>query len=518
MFPQCRCSTSHKNLQNLLIPLREWKRFYKKSIHWTKYENRDFPRYRALTHFDDFYKNIYGEKLWRSLRLGLLCNNKYCAVVNNFSEPDAVKENLQNRGALNMRELLALVEEKREERSETAVKKVSSEEGSLERRMEEAIEASAKRDLISGTYSKYDYVNVLDEHYKDAKPPEKKDEPKETEEPKEYEGKLSLAEGIKDAHIDHRRIINIKDGLSTSTLYEFVPASKIKGIDRIMSETAQLEFYKQSVDFPINVEKQLSITFPEHLDIYSYEKCNVTSFPHPERGRTGVFDFYLLDGASILPVLALDLKPGDRLLDMCGAPGGKSMTAFQTLSLDELVCNDSFKSRVNRISRIVKEYLYNCPQKERFKISHRNGLNMTERDLYNKILVDVPCTNDRRSVNKDEGNWFETNRMQQRLRLPELQADLLTNALRLVAPGGTVVYSTCSLSPVQNDGVVQMALKNLWEENEYEFVVQDMTEAFRPAEVLYCFGENVGLKYGIVVLPHLTANFGPLYFSKIVKK
>lgn len=46
-------------------------------------------------------------------------------------------------------------------------------------------------------------------------------------------------------------------------------------------------------------------------------------------------DFYLLDGASILPVLALDLKPGDRLLDMCGAPGGKSLTAFQSLLLGE---------------------------------------------------------------------------------------------------------------------------------------------------------------------------------------
>lgn len=44
-----------------------------------------------------------------------------------------------------------------------------------------------------------------------------------------------------------------------------------------------------------------------------------------------ISDYYLLDGGSILPVLALDLKLGDNILDMCSAPGGKALTALQTL-------------------------------------------------------------------------------------------------------------------------------------------------------------------------------------------
>lgn len=44
-----------------------------------------------------------------------------------------------------------------------------------------------------------------------------------------------------------------------------------------------------------------------------------------------------------------------------------------------------------------------------------------------------------------------------------------------------------------------------------------MVEAFRPANIAFHMGTNVGLKYGILVLPHLTANFGPLYFAKLKK-
>lgn len=125
-----------------------------------------------------------------------------------------------------------------------------------------------------------------DEHYKEGRP---QPEPEEPPEPAKFQGKLSLEEGLKNADIDHRRIIYLKNALSTTTLYEFVPTSKIKGIDKLMNESSQFEHYKQTVDFPINVEKETMFDFPEHLNVYTYEKCNVTSFPHPKRGRTGVY-------------------------------------------------------------------------------------------------------------------------------------------------------------------------------------------------------------------------------------
>ena len=65
------------------------------------------------------------------------------------------------------------------------------------------------------------------------------------------------------------------------------------------------------------------------------------------------------------------------------------------------------------------------------------------------MLLDVPCSNDRLSVNRDEDNIFASSKTRERESLPEYQALLLYSAYNLCKPGGFVVYSTCSLSPSQ---------------------------------------------------------------------
>lgn len=59
---------------------------------------------------------------------------------------------------------------------------------------------------------------------------------------------------------------------------------------------------------------------------------------------------------------------------------------------------------------------------------------------------------------ENDNNLFKGSRTKERLQLPELQSSILIHCLRLLRPGGSLVYSTCSLSPIQNDGVVNMAL------------------------------------------------------------
>lgn len=82
-----------------------------------------------------------------------------------------------------------------------------------------------------------------------------------------------------------------------------------------------------------------------------------------------------------------------------------------------------------------------------------------------QILVDAPCTNDRLSLHENENNIFKGNKIKQRIQLPETQSAILAHSLRLLKPGGSVMYSTTTLSPVQNDGVVNMALRQAFLEH-----------------------------------------------------
>lgn len=487
-------------------------RRFKSKNHWTNIEKRTFPRFKALEHFDDFYKSVFGDKLWRSLRLGLLCNNKYCAVINNYAEPEKIMQELENRGALNMRRLFKLqydniLKEKNNsdlDDEETSRYRIQE----MEDRIDSVILEKAKTDKMSSLYGQYTKADEDSENVSNVS--------KDPVNSEQYSsGSKSLSEGLKNAHMDYNRIIDPRKSVTAATLDEFIPCTKLKGIDNWISETQHYEFYKKSLDFPINVDVEDYLNFPEHLNIYTYSKSDVTSFPQPQVSQTGVLNYFILDGGSVLPILALDLQKGDFLLDMCGAPGGKTVIAMQTLMLDELVCNDISKSRLKRIERVTKEYFYNTSAFNKLIIKQSDAIRINEKNRYNKILVDAPCTNDRVSVNEDENNFFSSNRVKERLKLPEIQAALLTNALKLVVNGGIVVYSTCSLSPIQNDGVVQMALKNAWNETNSEFVVKNLKEVFQPASIVYHLGTDIGLKYGILVLPHLTANFGPMYISKI---
>lgn len=94
-----------------------------------------------------------------------------------------------------------------------------------------------------------------------------------------------------------------------------------------------------------------------------------------------------MDGGSILPILALDLQPGDTMLDMCAAPGGKSLAALQTMLPRVLVANDVKLSRVNRLNEVVEEYLGDLGLWEgRLFVTNQDGRDIDEKNIYNKVL------------------------------------------------------------------------------------------------------------------------------------
>ncbi|XP_044595753.1 5-methylcytosine rRNA methyltransferase NSUN4 isoform X2 [Cotesia glomerata] len=487
---------------------------------------QNLPKEKALAYFDDFYQTIY-RSMWPTIREAMLCEtHKYVAVVNNFADTEPIVQKLQLLGALNVSDLHRVHKENYEERLRRRGDKVPPQKKPdselklvSQSAIAERLKSRAQEELQSLFPPDYDAAG----QFIDSKEKQNEDENYEDEVPKikkllEPSQMRPIEEDLKSVKVDENRIIKPSTGLTSAALQEFIPATKLKGLDDYILESDPYQHYKEGSEFQVRVEPESTIEFPEHLKIFAFEEGNNSRFPPPRRSLNGTFDYYLMDGASILPVLALGLKPGDTMLDMCAAPGGKSLVALQTLYPQILVCNDSKLSRLHHLEDVMNEYLGNLDHWEgRLFLTNKDARGIDDENIYTKILVDVPCTTDRLNLHTEENNLFKPSRIKERLLLPELQTEILLQALKIMPVGGTVVYSTCSLSPIQNDGVVQMALKKCWEETQSTMIVKDLYEALAPLRCIYRFGNDFGLKYGNIVVPTPKHNWGPLYFCKIVR-
>lgn len=97
-------------------------------------------------------------------------------------------------------------------------------------------------------------------------------------------------------------------------------------------------------------------------------------------------DYYVIDGASILPVLSLGLEPGDRVLDMCAAPGGKSVAILQTQLPSLLVANDMNSARSKRIKEFFQDILLDTELlKKTYFVTKQDACGINEKEFYNKV-------------------------------------------------------------------------------------------------------------------------------------
>lgn len=454
-----------------------------------------FPSDVALLHFDNFYGNVY-ENEWKSIRLGLLSKHKYCAIVNTFSDFESSEIELRQQGAVELknyyerhwrkyekhRRKQELLREKKKKKAEMLAKEAGVDVSKIN---PETIEVSdvSDRDLESGFTTKTE------------------------------------AEDFVEMFSDNQGLAGFKNAASVQiNLNDYVPATEFKYREEVISNTSYFQFYQPDVDLPINYITEEKLNFPETLRLFTFGRGDVAEFETPRMDKKiNVFNYYLMNGASLLPVLALGVKPKEIVGDFCAAPGGKSLAILMTFYPSYLQCNDyASSSRMTRLKNVLKSYIPEISTiKETLHITNENAKIIRRPNFFDKILVDVPCTNDRISVENNENNIFSIGRSQERLKLPQDQMEMLFSALQSVKVGGSVVYSTCTLSPIQNDGVVHMTLKKVWEETNLEFSVCDLKEAFRPLRGLFMFYTK--FKYGTQILPFVPTNFGPLYISKLTR-
>ncbi|XP_070465852.1 5-methylcytosine rRNA methyltransferase NSUN4 isoform X2 [Equus przewalskii] len=266
------------------------------------------------------------------------------------------------------------------------------------------------------------------------------------------------------------------------------------------------------------VPSPASLACSPNLRCFTFPRGDVSRFPPARLGSLGVMDYYLMDAASLLPVLALGLQPGDTVLDLCAAPGGKTLALLQTGCCRNLAANDLSTSRTGRLQKVLYSYVpQDIRERNRVRVTSWDGRKWgeLEGDTYDRVLVDVPCTVDRHSLHEEENNIFQRSRKKERQMLPMLQMQLLAAGLLATKPGGHVVYSTCSLSHLQNEYVVQGTVEFLANQYSIHVQVEDLTHFRKLFMDTFFFFPSC--QVGELVIPNLMANFGPMYFCKMCR-
>ena len=180
----------------------------------------------------------------------------------------------------------------------------------------------------------------------------------------------------------------------------------------------------------------------ENTAIYYNEKVSPGKHPYHEAGL-----YYIQEPSAMAPVHFLDPRPGEKILDLCAAPGGKStQIAVKMQGKGILISNEINRERAKILSLNV----------ERLGITNCMVLNEAPQNLsgrfegyFDKILVDAPCSGEG-MFRKNEiatTEWSPQNVENCALR----QREILDHASKMLAPGGTLVYSTCTFAPSENE-------------------------------------------------------------------
>jgi 16S rRNA (cytosine967-C5)-methyltransferase len=192
---------------------------------------------------------------------------------------------------------------------------------------------------------------------------------------------------------------------------------------------------------------------------------------HPPLAKLPSFQqglFYIQDPSTLLAVRELNPHPGETVLDLCAAPGGKTTYIAQLMQdKGRLIAHDTSPERLKLIEENCARLGVTCVETtnalERRSPDRREDNSATKRaDLeigvprFDRILVDAPCSNTGVMRRRVDLRWRISAEEIERLRATQL--DLLKQATVQLKPGGTLVYSTCSLEPEENGDVVKQFL------------------------------------------------------------
>lgn len=164
---------------------------------------------------------------------------------------------------------------------------------------------------------------------------------------------------------------------------------------------------------------------------------------------------YVQEAASMLPALLLDPQPDEVVLDMCAAPGSKTTQIAQMMvNRGLLVANETSRKRMRGLIHNIKR----CGLLNEVVIciggqkAHR-----IFNDYFDRVLIDAPCSAEG-TVRRSKAvlyHWGTKNIM----RMSRIQIGLVLSGFRALRPGGTMIYSTCTIAPEENEAVISYLLE-----------------------------------------------------------
>ena len=274
---------------------------------------------------------------------------------------------------------------------------------------------------------------------------------------------------------------------------------EIKELETSLSQKSQhallLNEEKMSQDTLLSIYPNLKKhPIVKNAFIYDKDELDLGKSVYHELGC-----FYLQEPSAMLPAYLLSPEPGDLVLDLCAAPGGKSMQASLLMKNQGLIIsNDISKSRafsiVENAERLGRGNL--LITNNDFSLIYDKFIN-----TFDKIILDAPCSGS--GMFRKESKMNEDWSYQKVLKNAEVQKNLIIMSYDMLKPGGIMVYSTCSFSYEEDEDVVDYLLSQT-----------DATLLDLPDSNLFYKSKNNG--HGIHLLPFLFPGEG--HYIALIKK
>lgn len=219
--------------------------------------------------------------------------------------------------------------------------------------------------------------------------------------------------------------------------------------------------------------------------------------------------YYMQEPSAMVPAVYLDAQPGERVLDLCAAPGGKStQTAAAMQGQGLLVCNEIHPARAKILSENIERMGIRCAIVTNESPQTLAGVFV---EYFDRIIVDAPCSGEG-MFRKNEAACEEWSLENVKL-CAERQDGILECAASMLRAGGRIVYSTCTFSPEENEGTISRFIKkhpefSIAECRRFEGMSAGVPEwADEPAE---------GLDRTIRLFPHKLHGEG--HFAAVLEK